>query len=106
MVASKYDTKEPRNIREAMEHPEWNNAISKEITNIHMLLTWMLVPQTEDMNVLSSRWVYYTKLNPDGTVRKHRPRLVAKGCEQVEGVDYLETFTPVVITAKIRYCLT
>ena len=105
MVASKYDTKEPRNIREAMKHPEWNSAVSEEMINIHMLHTWTLVPQSEDMNVLSSRWVYYSKLNPDGTVRKRRARLVAKGCEQEEGVDYLETFSPVVRTATIRLLL-
>lgn len=95
----------PHGIREAMNHPEWNESLMEEITKIHMLNTWSLVPRTADMNVLSSRWVHTTKLNPDGTVKKRRSRLVAKGYEQEEGLDYLETFSPVVRTATIRLML-
>lgn len=88
-----------------MAHPGWNGAVSEEIGNIHMLHTWTLVPYTEDMNVLSSRWIFTVKYNPDGTVRKLKARLVVKGFEQEEGLDYLETFSPVVRTATIRLVL-
>lgn len=82
LAASRYDIKKPRNIREAMAHPEWNGTVMEEITNVHMLHTWALVPQTDDMNVITSGWVYSTKLNLDGTVKKRRVRLVAKGYQQ------------------------
>lgn len=70
-----------------------------------MLHTWTLVPATDDMNILHSRWVHTVKLNPDGTVKCLYSRLVAKGFEQEEGLDYLETFSPVVRTATIRLML-
>lgn len=88
-----------------MKHPGWNQAVMTEITNVHVLHTWDLVPATDDMNVLSSRWLYKIKLNPDGTIDKLKVGLVARGNEQEEGWDYLETFSPVVRTATIRLVL-
>ena len=105
LVASKKPTGLPKNIAEAMKHPGWNRAVSTEMENIHMLQTWSLVPPTADMNIITIRWVYTEKLNPDGTVKRLRARLVGKGFEQEEGHDYLETFSPVVRTATIRLML-
>ena len=42
------------------------------------------------MKVISSKWVYKKKINPDGTTR-YKVRLVIRGFEQVEGTDYGET---------------
>lgn len=87
-----------------MKHLGWNNAMSKEIVTIHMLDTWTLVPVT-DMNILKSQWVFTVKYNPDGTVKHLKARLVTKGFDQEEELDYLETFSPVVRTATIQIVL-
>lgn len=105
LLASKYDTPIPKNINEAMAHSGWNGAVTEEVTNIHMLQTWTLVPYTEDVNVLSSRWIFTIKFKPDGTIDRLKCRLVARGNEQEEGLDYMETFSPVVRTATIRLVL-
>ena len=105
LVTSLFATEEPKTLAAALKHPGWNQAVSCEMETIHMLHTWTLVPPTEDMNILNSRWVFKTKLKPDGTVDKLKARLVAKGFEQEEGLDYLETFSPVVRTATIRMVL-
>lgn len=105
LLAPKYSVALPKNIREAKNHSGWNEAVTTEINIIHMLHTWTLVPATDDMNILHSRWVHTVKLNPDGTVKCLHSRLVAKGFEQEEGLDYLETFSPVVRTATIRLML-
>lgn len=106
LLTSKFVPEIPKNITEAMKHPGWNGAVKEEMTNIHMLDTWMLVSATSEMNILSSRWVFTIKFRPDGTVERLSARLFTKGFEQEKGWDYLETFIPVVRTATIRLVLT
>lgn len=67
--------------------------------------TWSLVPLTPYMHVLGNRWVFRTKINSDGTLDILRARLVAKGFNQEEGIDYLETYSPVVRTVTVRLVL-
>lgn len=88
LLAPRYALGEPKNITEALKHSGWTLSAEEEIETCHMLHTWELVPETEDMNVLGYRWVFKIKLNPDGTVKKLRSRLVAKGFNQEEGLDY------------------
>ncbi|CAA7031737.1 unnamed protein product [Microthlaspi erraticum] len=105
LVALKMIPDIPKDIIEAMNHPGWNLAVFDEINTIYMLNTFTLVPYTEDMNVLGCRWVFTTKMKPEGELDKLKARLVAKGYDQEEGIDYLETYSPVVRTATIRMIL-
>ena len=50
----------------------------------------------KDMNVISSVWAFKRKRYPDGSVRKLKARICAQGFKQQHGVDYFETFAPVV----------
>lgn len=47
-------------------------------------------------------------MNPksDGTIERYNALLVAKGMWQIEGVDYHETFSPMVKAESIRLVLT
>lgn len=53
-------------------------------------------------NVVSNRWVLRIKRKPDGTIERYRARLVAKGFSQIHGVDYNETYAPVVGRTTVR----
>jgi hypothetical protein len=51
--------------------------------------------------VLDSTWVFRHKRFPDGSVRKLKARWCVRGDQQVEGVDFFDTYAPVVCSSKI-----
>jgi len=48
----------------------------------------------ENANIITTRWVLKYKKNAEGKIIKRKARLVARGCVQVYGVDYINTFSP------------
>ena len=55
-----------------------------------------MVSLPPDKNVVGCKWVYKVKRNSDGSIARFKARLVAKGYLQQYGLDYAETFSPVV----------
>jgi len=53
-----------------------------EMSNHAENRTWSLIPRPNDCNVIGSRWVFQLKYNADGTIERHKSRLVAKGYNQ------------------------
>jgi len=64
-----------------------------------------LVPAETATNIVGNKWVFRVKYNPDGSVSKFKVRLVAKGFHQTYGIDFFETFSPVVKPCTVRIIL-
>lgn len=67
--------------------------------------TWKLVPLPKDRKAIKCEWVFKVKRNTDGQISKYKARSVAKGFIQRPGIDFDETFAPVVCYDSIRYLL-
>lgn len=67
--------------------------------------TWDLVPRPPTTNVLRSMWFFRHKFDADGKLARYKARLVAHGKSQQLGIDYDETFSPVIKPASIRAVL-
>lgn len=67
--------------------------------------TWTLAHFPPNANIAGSKWVYRTKHRADGSIKRYKTFLVAKGFHQEEGVDFHDTFSPVIKPSMIRLVL-
>jgi Reverse transcriptase (RNA-dependent DNA polymerase). len=82
----------------------WEASV-KEISTLQTLRTWTQVKKQPWMNVISSTWAFKIKRFPDGLIRKLKARFCVRGDQQIEGVDFFDTFAPVVQWSTVRILL-
>ena len=93
---------------EAMNGPDqkgyWK-ACETELEALRAKDAWDVVTREHWMNVIPGTWAFKCKRFPDGPVRKLKAQFCARGDKQIEGVDYFETFAPVVNWTTVRLLL-
>jgi histone deacetylase 1/2 len=95
----------PSSLSIALSEPNWKAAMDLEFSALMRNKTWHLVPLAPDRNLIDCKWVYKLKRKADGSIDRHKARLVAKGFKQRYGIDYDDTFSPVVKFATVRLVL-
>lgn len=103
-----YDEKNPVTVKEALKSPEadmWKKAMNEEISNLTQAETWELTTKPPGVKIIPSRWLFCKKKDETGNRAKFKARLVAKGYLQVSGVDFQDTFAPVIKLKSIRLLL-
>jgi hypothetical protein len=98
----------PRTYREAISGPDahhWKLAIEEELKSHQQHGTWTCVARPAGRRLVGSTWVFKIKRGENGEIIRYKARLCAQGFSQIPGVDFTETFAPVVSFRSVRTLL-
>lgn len=96
---------EPQTIDEALSGPDkehWRDAIEDEYKSFEQNKAWTLTQLPAGKKAVKCKWIFKKKLGSEGQLLRYKARLVAKGFTQEYGIDYKETYSPVVRYSTIR----
>nr|GEY45532.1 putative zinc finger, CCHC-type [Tanacetum cinerariifolium] len=96
---------DPESFEDAITYDQsahWKEAMEDELNSMSKNHIWKLAELLMGAKPVRCKWVYKTKLDPNENVERYKTRLVAKGYTQKEGVDYKETFSPVLRKDSLR----
>lgn len=97
--------KEPKNLSQAMSDPLWTESVLNEMRGIIQNGSFENAKIPSDKKALTVKPVFTTKLNIGNSIPKFKTRIVARGYQQREGVDYEQTFAPVARHSSLRLIL-
>ena len=63
---------EPSSLQEALNDPNWHNAMKSEMSSLEKNETWELVPRPMNKNINRSKWVHKIKRNSDGSINRYK----------------------------------
>nr|PNR34787.1 hypothetical protein PHYPA_022685 [Physcomitrium patens] len=107
LISAKEVPLEPATYVQAINSPEasqWKIAIAEEL-NSHAVNSTTFTHLPPHRKAITCRWIFKIKLKNSGAVDRFKAHLVARGFNQIQGLDYHETFSPVVRIQSIRLIL-
>jgi len=96
---------DPVSFEQAVKSQVWCNAMNIELQALERNETWELTSLPPGKKPIGCKWLFKTKYRSDGTIDRHKARLVIQGFSQQKGIDYEETFAPVAKMATVRTIL-
>jgi histone deacetylase 1/2 len=92
-------------VNQALKDPNWNKAMQSEYDALFANNMWELVPRPHGAHIVSDKWIFRHKFKEDGSFDRYKARWVVRGFTQHAGIDYGETYCPVVKPATVRTVL-
>jgi len=103
------DEHKPATVQEAINHPtrgkQWEKATQDEVNPLIKNHTWDLVPRPRNRQIVTNKFAFKHKKDEQARNVRLKARLVARGFSQIYGINYLDTYAPVVKLASIRILL-
>ncbi|KAI0991228.1 hypothetical protein K3495_g16959, partial [Podosphaera aphanis] len=102
------DESEPKSYNAAKLSPNWEHwktAFEAEMSSFAENNVWDIVQRPPGRKIVGGKWVCKIKRNAHGEIERYKARYVAKGFSQIHGLDYEETFAPVVRFDSLRLLL-
>ncbi|GJR79203.1 putative ribonuclease H-like domain-containing protein [Tanacetum coccineum] len=96
---------EPSSVAQALNDPDWVEAMQEEMQQFINQKVWKLVPLPDGKIAIGTKWILKNKRDARGIVVRNKARLVAQGHTQEEGIDYDEVFALVARIEAIRLFL-
>ena len=95
-AASKEDNPGWQEATQGKFADDYWKAMEVKIFTLESIDAWEVVDCKDDMNLINSTWAFKCKCYPDGLIKKFKARFCAHGDQQLEGIDFFETYAPVV----------
>lgn len=105
LLSALLESTKPKGFKSTAKNPAWLAAIDDKVRALQKNQTWILVTRPANTNIVGSKWVFRTKYLSDGSIERLEAHLVAKGYTQVPGLDYTDTFSPVIKATTVRVVL-
>ncbi|GKD52999.1 retrovirus-related pol polyprotein from transposon TNT 1-94, partial [Tanacetum coccineum] len=102
MYALTVSTIELKNIKEAMFDSSWIESMQDKVNQFKRLDVWELVECPISRNIIAVKWIWKNKTDVENTIIRNKSRLVSKGYRQEEGINFKESFTPVLRLEAVR----
>ncbi|KAL4335004.1 hypothetical protein GQ457_07G016830 [Hibiscus cannabinus] len=99
------EEKVPTSIDEALKDSKWRRAVEEEINALEKNDTWTVMDLPQGKKVVGCKWVFVVIFNSDGSIQRHKARVVAKGYTQTYGIDYNKTFAPMATLNTVQVLL-
>jgi len=79
--------------------------MQEELNQFERNKIWTLTTRPTDHPIIGTKWVFKNKLDENENVIRNKTRLVAKGYNEEEDIDFDETFAPIARLEAIRILL-